>query len=249
MSAKGQKRSQLDELRLAAQIHDISAAQAIAIGLLKGWNESMGSDWAAERRQSIEVFEHVLGDLRQLLRSVSEGDVDRHRPASVIESLAKEAKSVGVDLDLRLAGQEDWLTDRHAELVRLVGREAIRNVKRHSGSSVCRITIDLSICPFVMTVRDWGAGSQPDARPRHGLALLESLAKDLGGSMEFRSQPGLGVALTLTGPRCGLARAFAQASSVDEPLRSVVAEESVGSRKRVAARRPVSPTQQQITKV
>jgi signal transduction histidine kinase len=241
MSAKGQKRSQLDELRLAAHLHDISAAQAIAIGLLKGWKEPMGSDWAAERRQSIEVFEHVLRDLRQLLRSVSEGDVERHRPASVIESLAKEAKSVGVDLDLRLAGQEDWLTDRQAE--------AIRNVKRHSGSSVCRITIDLSVCPFVMTARDWGAGSQPDTRPRHGLALLESLAKDLGGSMEFRSQPGLGVALTLTGPRCGLARAFAQASSVDKPLRSVVAEESVSSRKRVAARRPVSPTQQQITKV
>src|SRR5258708_7063064 len=131
MFARGQKRSQPAELRLAAHLHDISAAQAIAIGLLKGWNEPMGGDWAGDRRRSIEVLEHVRGALRQLLRSVWEGDVEGHRPASVVESLGKEAKSLGVDLDLRLAGQEDWLTDRYVELVRLDGREAIRNVKRH----------------------------------------------------------------------------------------------------------------------
>jgi signal transduction histidine kinase len=249
MSAKRRKRSQLDDLRLAAHLHDISAAQAIAVGLLKGWKVSMGGDWAVAPQQSIEVFEHVLRDLRQLLRSVSEGAVGGRRPTGVSEVLVHEAYSVGVDLDLRLAGQEDWLTNGQAELIRLVGREAIRNVKRHSGSSLCRMTINLSSCPFVLTVRDWGAGSQSGTRPRRGLALLETLAKDLGASMEFRSQPGLGVALTLTGPRCGLANAVSQASTISEPLRSVVAEESVSSRKRVAARRPVRPIQQQITKV
>jgi len=246
MSATGWKRS-TDDVRLAARLHDISAALAIGIGLLKGWKELMASDSMGEPRQTVEVFEHALGDLRRLQRLVSERATARHLGTNVGESLDREAKSVGVDLDLRLAGQEDWLTDGQRELVGLVGREAIRNVKRHSGASLCRITIDLSSCPFVMTVRDWGAGVQADARPRRGLALLESLARDIGASMDFRSQPGMGVALTLTGPRCGLADAIAQASSMAEPLSSVVADESVSSRKRVAARRPMSPTQQQIT--
>jgi signal transduction histidine kinase len=247
MSTRGRKRSQADEIRLAARLHDISAGLAIGIGLLKGWMESTSTELG--QRRSLEVFEQTLGELRGLLRPASEWDVGGHGPTSTRESLDREAKSVGVTLDLQLAGQEDWLTNGQAELIRLVGREAIRNVKRHSGSSLCRMTIDLSSCPFVMTVRDWGAGSQPGTRPRRGLALLDSLAKDLGGSMEFRSQPGLGVALTLTGPRCGLARAYAETSSVEEPLRSVVAEESVSSRKRVAARRPMGPIQRQITEV
>ncbi len=248
MSATGRKRS-ADDVRLAARLQDICAGLAIGIGLLKGWKELMASDSVGEPRQTVEVFEHALGELRRLQRLVSERAVAGHRAPSVRESLDKEAKSVGVDLDLTIAGHEDWLTHGQAELVRLVGREAIRNVKRHSGARHCRITIDLSTCPFVMTVRDWGAGVQSGARPWRGLALLESFASDLGASLHFSSQPGFGVALTLSGPRCGLAHVIAQASSAGEPMRSVVAEESVSSRKRVAARRPMSPTQQQITKV
>ncbi len=239
MVVRNRKRWQPDDRRLAARLHDISSGLAIGIGLLKGRNESTWSGSRSELQQTIDVFEEVLAELRHLLRGVSEGADGRGGPVNVRESLVQEAKSLGVDLDLRLVGQEDWLAAGQAELMRLVGREAIRNVKRHSGASVCRITIDLATCPFVMAARDWGAGNQPNARPRRGLALLESLARDLGASLQFSSQPGLGVELTLIGPRCGLAAGAG--------LRSVVADESVSSRKRVASTRPSRAVQQQIT--
>jgi signal transduction histidine kinase len=248
MATRTRKRSQSDDVRLAVRLHDVSAELAIGIGLLKDWVESASSERKLEPRQTVMVFEQVIAELRQLLRSVSEGATGRRPTESVRESLDREARSLGVDLDLRLIGQEDWLTDGQAELVRLVGREAIRNVKRHSGASACRITVDFSTCPFVMTARDWGAGSQSDAHPRRGLALLESLARNMGASLQFSSQPGLGVALALTGPRCGLAASM-ESSSRDRSLRSVVANESVSSRKRVAARRPLRPVAQQITQV
>jgi len=246
MSASRRKLPQPYELRLAVRLHDLSAELAIGLALLRGWIETPVEDPKREPRQTIEVFEQVLGELRHLMQSVSDGAAGRRGPGGLRQTLETEARSVGVDLELRVTGEEDWLADSHAELVRLVGQEAIRNVKRHSGTSLCRISIDLSRCPFIVTARDWGAGSQSDERPRRGLKLLQSLSNELGASLQFSSQPGLGVVLTLTGPRCGLAVAR-QSGTADAGLRSVVVEESVSSRKRVASTRPFGPAQQQIS--
>jgi len=166
---------------------------------------------------------------------------------SLRESFELEAKANGIDLELTLAGKESWLSRAQAELIRLTGREAIRNVKRHAGSKQCRLAIDLTTCPFVMTARDWGAGIQPDSQFGGGIALLEALADECGAALRISSQPGLGVELTLTGPRCVLAPDAHRPIRQQSELSSVVADESPGSRKRVAARRPIGPLGQQIT--
>lgn len=235
-----------NSVRLVVQLHDVSAGLAVGIGLLKGWEESGWSDPKPDPHRTIEVFEQVLAELRQLSRAVSDRAALSSRKSSLPASLELEAKTVGVELDLEVTGEPEQLGDRLAELVRLVGREAIRNVKRHSGVSHCRITVDLSTCPFVLTARDWGPGIQPQARQGVGIALLQNLARELGAALTISSQPGLGVELTLTGPQCFLAREARQAIH-EVRLRSVVADQSLGSRKRVASRRPVGPLEQQIT--
>lgn len=230
-------------LRLALRVHDASAGLAIGIGLLKGWAETAPSERHRDSQLVIEVFEQVLADLRQMSRAIPDGGVARPRPANVRESLERAASTAGVELELKVIGRSDWLTEGQLELVRLAGREAIRNVKRHSGASHCRITLDVSTCPFVLTARDWGAGTNPGALDGGGITLLDALARQEGASIAMSSQPGFGVELVLTGPRCVLSR------SDDGPdrLRSVVADESAGSRKRVAARRPLGASEQQIT--
>lgn len=247
MIARERRGSAATSIRLAVRLHDVSAGLAVGIGLLKAWKESGLSEPKPDPDRTIEVFEHLLAELRLLSRAISEGAPARNRPASVRDSLEREAKTAGVDLELRLTGKEDWLTEGQAELVRLTGREAIRNVKRHSGASRCRITIDRSTCPFVLTARDWGAGIQPEARLGGGITLLEDLAGEMGAALKITSQPGLGVELTLTGPRCVLTRGANEPNCQRDGLRSVVADESPGSRKRVAARRPIALSEQQIT--
>jgi signal transduction histidine kinase len=242
-----ERRGASANLRLAVELHDVSGDLAVGIALLKGWKESGWSEQPPEQDRAIDVFEQVLAELRQLLRAVSEAAPTRIRSASVRESLEREAKTAGVDLELRLTGQERLLSPGQAELVRLAGREAIRNVKRHSGASRCRIAIDLSTCPFVLSARDWGAGIQPDSRLGAGIALLEALADELGATLRISSQPGLGVELTLIGPRCVLARGTDRPIRQQGDLSSVVADESPSSRKRVAAGRPIGPVGQQIT--
>src|ERR1700681_2114483 len=110
--------------RLAARLHDASGDLAVGIALLKGWKESGLGRQQPEPDRTIEVFEQVLAELRQLSRTVSEG-VARSRPAAVRESLELHAKANGIDLELNLTGKESWLSRAQRDLVRLAGREAI----------------------------------------------------------------------------------------------------------------------------
>ena len=234
-------------VRLAVRLHDVSGDLAVGIALLKGWKES---GWSAQRPEldpPIGLFEQVLADLRGLSQAVALGGRERRRVPSVRESLELAAKTAGIDLELKLTGQESWMPDAQAELVCLTGLEAIRNVKRHSGVTHCRLTIDLTTCPFVMTARDWGAGIRPQSKLEGGVALLDGLAHQMGAAVKISSQPGLGVELALTGPRCVLTQGADRRARHQGGLRSVVADESLGSRKRVASRRPTATLEQQIT--
>jgi signal transduction histidine kinase len=233
--------------QFAVRLHDASAGLALGIGLLKGWSETRSGDHQPSSQFVIEAFEQVLIELRQLSRTLSGGHDVRPRPADFRESLDHDAKGAGIDLELRVIGQEHLLPPAHLELVGLAGREAIRNVKRHSGSSLCRVTLDASICPFVFEARDWGAGIQPATNVSGGIALLSGLARDIGCVLTISSQVGFGTRMTLTGPRCAIARDGHRSSRQSRLLRSVVADQSLSSRKRVASTRPLGLSEEQIT--
>jgi signal transduction histidine kinase len=241
--AREQSDSATSALRLAARIHDASAGLAIGIGLLKGWTNT-GS--GAEMDRLAEVLDQVQAQMRQLSRSVTEGTDPEVRPATVRSSLERAAKTAGVRLELKIIGREDWLTGDLVELLDLAGREAIRNVKRHSGTGRCRITLDVSSCPFALIARDWGAGIQHGVSQDGGITLLEDLARGMGAVLTISSQPGLGTKLTVVGPSCVLTRR-AQELIRDDGVRSVVADESASSRRRVASKRPAPAAEQQIT--
>lgn len=231
---------------LAVRLHDAAAGLAIGIGLVKGWQESRTGIEQHAPNYALEVLEQVLMELRELSRTLSSQAPPSHRPATLRECLHREAKAIGVALDLKVAGQESSLSGNAAELIRVVCREAIRNVKRHSGTSRCRIDIDLSARPFVVMARDWGSGIQARGSAGTGITLIETLARAMGAELSVSSQPGLGVELMLKGPG---PRASDVANDLEGSVRSVVAKESLGSRKRVASRRPFPPFEQQITEI
>ena len=227
---------------LAARLHDVAAGLAVGVGLLKG----MGGATSTECRAGIEVLESVLADVKQLSQAPRGADI-RSRGVDLAGGLREEANRLGVACELELVGDDGWLGAEERELVRLVGREALRTVKRHSGSAKCGITIDLSDCPFVLRARDPGAGIAGDAQEADGFTTLRALATALGCEFAFGSQPGLGTVLVVAGRRCPRTLNNAANGQVEYlRLRSGVAEESLGSRRRVAAQRPIPGSRQQI---
>jgi len=104
--------------------------------------------------------------------------------------------------------------------------------------------IDVSDCPVFFRVRDWGAGLNSAMRADGGLEKLGLLARTLHWTLDVRSLPGLGTELLVVGRGCPRINGPA---AVEAQPRSVVAKESLGSRKRVATARPIGQSRQQIT--
>lgn len=246
MSRGHQNDPKVGDAELAAGLHDVCAGLAVGIGLLKDSDGSAGGARAVG--VVIDAFEDALAELRRLSRMVVDRSMPRRHRGDLSDALQLEARSVGIALELDLIGKDDWLAGEQAELIRLVGREAIRNVKRHSGTASCRMTIDASNCPLVLRVRDQGAGMRLDSREGDGIAVLKELATTMGCELTIESQPGVGTEVILVGRRCPLTGTQRDDRGLrDERLRSVVADESLGSRKRVAAGRPIRPSEEQIT--
>jgi signal transduction histidine kinase len=175
---------------MAARLHDIAAGLAVGIGLLK---ELSGTS----RRQGnvgIEVLESVLAEVKQLSHLPQAAHI-RSRRLDLASGLREEATRLGVELELELTGDADWLTFPERELLRLASREAIRNVRRHSGTAKCQLRIDLSVCPYMLRARDWGAGIDPTSKAGNGIERLRDLAASLGGELAIGSQPGMGTVL------------------------------------------------------
>jgi len=187
---------------LPVRLHDVATGLAIGISYLKASAGGEPGGINPNTRRASELLEESLAQLRRLISATAdEADLLPDREG-LVGSITREAKRLNLRLELEINGKEAWLAPNHAELVWLVGREALRNVSRHSGSSACRIQIDLTTCPFAVHVRDWGGGLRNRAKPGDGLGLLQKMAASMRCRLDVGSQPGFGTDLVLIGPPC-----------------------------------------------
>lgn len=196
---------------IPVRLHDVATGLAIGISLLKGEPGGRGKDTARGDLPALALLEDSLAQLRTLTAATT-GDSGWRRPRSrLVESILREASRLRIRLELETSGKEDWLAPNLADLILIVSREALRNVRRHASASDCKITIDLASCPFSVRIRDWGAGLFEGARSGGGIELLQRMAADMGCELGVSSQPGLGTDLVLVGPVCARDRAVSPA--------------------------------------
>lgn len=219
---------------LSVQLHDAATGFAIGLALLKGAMESTSEAGAGHTNKGLEILDDSLARLRGL--SLGAGQAKRSSARSPLElELRQEAARLGLDLEFELMGDQAWLAPSQEELLRLVVREALRNVRRHSGAKRCRANLDLSTCPFVLRVRDWGSGLRSGAKADSGIARLQRLAAEMGCRLTIGSQPGLGTELVLAGPPCSCS-----ATKWPAGAPQLVAGEITGRRKDARRRRSVA---------
>lgn len=192
---------------LAVRLHDAAAGLAVGIGLLKVEGEATHMVRLQQTDQALAILVEVQANLSQLSRTSADIGPRWNVPSNFPLALKREAARLGVRLELTVIGEIDWLPPNHYELVWLAGREGLKNVRRHSGTAVCRMRLDVSGCPFVLRIRDWGGGIEPKSRLGDGIGLLRQMAEGMGCSLNIASQPGLGAELVLVGPPCMRERA------------------------------------------
>jgi signal transduction histidine kinase len=83
-------------------------------------------------------------------------------------------------------------------------REAISNIIKHSGASMCQVNLDITGTDFVVAVQDNGKGIPLELDGRldrgHGMSSMKHRAKQLNGQCLVESGPGYGTVIRLTLP-------------------------------------------------
>ena len=187
-------------IEVAVRLHEAATALALGIGMVKAADERCAA--SEQVSSALGLLAESLGSVRRLTQLMSSQPEPMPSVIALTRTLGAEARRLGLDLRLEVAGDPNWLPPNQLELILLVGREALRNVRRHSGASACRIFLDRSTCPVTLRVRDWGAGMEASSRAGSGIALARDLASRMGFELAVASQPGLGTELVLIGPRC-----------------------------------------------
>jgi signal transduction histidine kinase len=85
-------------------------------------------------------------------------------------------------------------------VVAQVVREALTNVRRHSGSSICRVKMAFDARPFLIEVSDEGRGFHSGGGAGYGLVGMRERAAGVGGRLEVVSTEGRGTTVFLFGP-------------------------------------------------
>jgi len=90
-----------------------------------------------------------------------------------------------------------------------VAREAVANSLRHSGASRVAVGVDADHGDVRLTVRDDGAGFDPDV-PSLGLGIrdMRDRARWCGSELRVESAPGRGTTVSMTVPAGGTKAAF-----------------------------------------
>jgi signal transduction histidine kinase len=195
---------EMERTRVARELHDtIGGDLAASVALFKFYFENQAERGQREEvlRNIYEVLETALSNLRGMLRSLRTREVG---PAGLVGDLNDMANAYqrfhGLDVLLKVHGDEKELTRGQQEAVFQVVREALSNVRRHSQSGTCLVTCNFTEQPFVVEVRDWGVGIVDQNSDGFGLIGMRERAAGIGGRMEVASVPGRGTTVVLIGP-------------------------------------------------
>ena len=141
----------------------------------------------------------VIGDVRSYIQGLRAHELDGHLHGEVIAALVREiAAPGGLESSLVCTGVPVRLPDETANTLVQIAREALTNVIRHAQAG--RIEVILAYAPagVTLSVRDDGAGFDPDAdrgAEHLGLRNLRSRAEAARGSLRLISMPGAGTTI------------------------------------------------------
>lgn len=194
-----------ERTRLARELHDnLGGDLAAAVALFKYFFESPSSNRATGEvvlRNVFEILETSLKNLRGMLRTMRSRELGTGGLVPDLRDLAKAYKRYhNMDVLLEVLGEGDRLAAAHQEVAFQVVREALSNVRRHSGCRTCLVKLDFKSRPFLVEITDWGVGIAEASSDGFGLIGMRERAAGIGGRLHVDTAKGRGTSIYLFGP-------------------------------------------------
>ncbi|MDQ2943991.1 MAG: histidine kinase [Candidatus Dormibacteraeota bacterium] len=191
-----------ERARVARELHDgIATDLAGAISLFKVYMEGRKGQPDQTLKNVFEIMERLLKHVRETLADLRPPQIG---PDGLVGDLRRQAdefaRLYGIRVELMNSGTEDQLSAQQREVVAQVVREALTNVRRHSGSSICRVKMAFAARPFLIEVSDEGRGLHGGGSGGYGLVGMRERAAGIGGRLEVVSTEGRGTTVFLFGP-------------------------------------------------
>ena len=192
-----------ERARIARELHDgIATELAGAISLFKVYLESHRGDTDRTLGNVFEILERALKQVRETLAELNPRPLG---PEGLVRDLRHQAEEFArlysIRVEIATSGTEDMLPPAQREVVNLVVREALTNVRKHSRSSICRVRMHFAAHPFLVEVSDEGRGFASSQIGGYGLSGMRERAAGIGGRLEVVSTEGRGTTVFLFGPR------------------------------------------------
>jgi signal transduction histidine kinase len=191
-----------ERARMARELHDgLATDLAGAISLFKVYLEGHRDVSDKTLANIFEILERMLKQVRETLAELRPRPIGPEGLVGDLRHQAGEfARLYGIRVEIATSGTEDILRPSQREVVNQVVREALTNVRKHSGSSICRVRMYFAARPFLVEVSDEGKGFASSQAHGYGLVGMRERAAGIGGRLEVVSTEGRGTTVFLFGP-------------------------------------------------
>ena len=191
-----------ERARISRELHDGLATElAGAISLFKVYLETHRDHEDETLNNVFDILERMLKQVRETLAELRPRPLGADGLVGELRSQAEEfARVYAIRVELSSHGSEDMLSGQQREVVYQVVREALTNVRKHSGSAICRVRMHFGARPFLVEVADEGRGLGNSHGTGYGLVGMRERAAGIGGRLEVVSTEGKGTTVFLFGP-------------------------------------------------
>ncbi len=159
-----------------------------------------GYGTVVDAERLMQVAARAADDLREVIDGSELADV----PTPFVDglhSVVEEARELsGIDVHLDITGAVDDIDPIVGGEIVAVVREALNNIRKHSGARVAFVECDAEVDRLEVRVVDDGQGFDP-LTVREGLGIRCSMRQRMarcGGSIAIASAPGRGVVVRIT---------------------------------------------------
>lgn len=211
--------SEEERQSLAEDLHDGPVQQFVAIGLRL--SALAARQPTVESREKVEALRSTLVSgiegLRRIMFELQPPSLENQTLLQALHGwtdLMMGGDGVAVELDAELSREPDLAT---REVAYRIAREALANVRKHSGASRAEVRVSDAGGELRISVRDDGIGfdlGEPGTPGHYGLRHMRERAEAAGGRCTVTSTPGQGTTVEV---RLPLATAESDAADFRQP--------------------------------
>lgn len=195
--------------RIGMDLHDGVIQSIYAVGLTLEHARLLMPDQPAQASsridQAIDDLNHTIRDIRAYILDLRPRQLNEENLMDGVKRLADEFK-VNTGVQVELTGPTDGyhkLPQVQALALFHICQEALANIAKHARANLVNVNLWNSADRILLEVSDDGRGFDPQNTRMtlgHGLANIQTRARNVGGDVEISSEPGDGTTILAWAP-------------------------------------------------